>query len=132
MQARSGDVGIEGVRDALPILKAERDAAQVDVEECDAQVEIAAEAVVASEAAAMAEEHLDRLEELRIQYYVLCNLFTRYVRRTQHEGETVHSVSGHLYGSGGVRQIIVPPIVAKAVSENILGTFEQRRGFSCA
>jgi tetratricopeptide (TPR) repeat protein len=123
----SADAQLQSVNEAIPLLREQLEGAKRRLNECDALRDAAAERVIATEADAMAMAHLQKLEALRAEHYVLNFLAMQHVKRAPSEN-VVASVPGQLYGSGPTRRVQMSPVVNEAISEQILGTSEFRGG----
>jgi hypothetical protein len=118
---------LQSVNEALPLLREQLESAKRRLYECDALRDAAAEQVIATEAEAMATAHLEKLDALRAEHYVLNFLSMQHVKRSPSEN-VVASVPGQLYGSGPTRRVQMSPVVNEAASEQILGASEFKGG----
>ncbi|MGJ0510338.1 MAG: hypothetical protein ACR652_25105 [Methylocystis sp.] len=118
---------LASVNEALPVLQEQLEAAKQRLYQCDATRELAAEKVIVAEANAMAVAHLEKLNELRIEHYVMNFLAMQQVKRGPTE-RVVTSAPGYLYGPGPTRRIQMSETVILAASENIIGTHELKKG----
>jgi tetratricopeptide (TPR) repeat protein len=118
---------IAGTKDGIAALEEELEFAKREAADCEIARDHAAEAVLAKETEQMAIGHMEKLNELRKEYYAISYLATRYVLRGSNE-RSISNVPGYLYGSGPTRLVNMPKIVKDAASQNIMGNFEINHG----
>lgn len=110
------------VRDTIPTLEKELADAEAEATRLDFAREACAEKVLAAETELLAIAHLEKIEELRKEHYVITALATRYVRHPP----TINS-AGQL-GTVSQRRAQMSGAVHGVAMENILGDYEARGG----
>jgi hypothetical protein len=113
---------LEQVSGTISVLEKELSDAQAEAARLDFAREHAAEKVLAAETERRAIAHLEKIEELRKEHYIITALATRYVRHPPTANSTGQ------YGGVSQRRAQMPGSVHGVAMENVLGDYEARGG----
>jgi hypothetical protein len=116
---------IQAAQEGIKGLEAELEAAREHVAECDNAVELCRESVFCSEAEQLAQEFMDRLNDLRRMSHQLRFMAARQVRLRQTESNSRNTAPIY-WGNEKTRQISMRPFVIGACHENIMGDSDLR------
>jgi DNA repair exonuclease SbcCD ATPase subunit len=105
--------------------------AKAAVDQADRAVEHGAEKVLAEEMCELATDYLAKLSELRAVAYALNAAALRQVRKSTDNPrlQQVPSHVGYIGAASDKRKINMPPVVADALSEPIVSSYERKFGF---